>query len=257
MLYLLDNINSHNNLEIALQSCASSKLTTRLAEVLGSKCERVQVTELSLCGGHLTENDICLLFRSAASALQSIKSLKLHDNEISTTNFITTSPLMMQQCRYNLCSLNLSHNPLGTSGILCLEDAIGAGSLLSLNDMVIQQTLTSDQDINGALLTTLCNSLSTHCPNLTHLDVSHNRLGTPGAQAIGSELHHINKQEKGFSLILSDAELHDEGVGAFVSYLHRSCCLNCLIMSSNKISDEGASYLLGRISVSYCHNIVL
>lgn len=105
--------------------------------------------------------------------------------------------------------------------------------------------------------TTLCDSLSTHCPNLTHFDVSHNKLGTPGAQAIGSELHHINKQEKGFSLILSDAELHDEGVSAFVSYLHHSCCLNCLIMSSNNISDEGASYLLGRISVSYCHNIML
>lgn len=254
MLYLLDNIDNHSNLELVLQNCANSQLTRRLAEILGSKYERVQVAELNLCGGHLTEDDICFLFHSAASALQSIRYLKLHDNEISTTTFITTSPLMIKQWRYNLCSLNLSHNPLGTSGVQRLEDAIRAGSLLSLNDMVIQQTLTSDQDINGALLTTLCDSLSTHCPALTYFDVSHNKLGTPGAQAIGSELHHINKQEKGFSLILSDAELHDEGVGAFVSYLHHSCCLNCLIVSSNNISDEGATYLLGRISV---HNILL
>ena len=257
MLYLLDSINSHNNLEIQLKNCTSSKLTARLAEVLANKHERVQVTELSISGGNLTENDICLLFRRAASALQSIKSLKLYDNEISTTTFIITSPLMLKQCPYNLCNLNLSRNPLGTSGIQCLEDAIRAGSLFSLNEMVIQQTLTSDQDINGALLTTLCDSLSIHCPHLNHFDVSHNKLGTPGAQAIGSALHHINKQEKGFSLVLSDTELRDEGVGAFVSYLHCSCCLNCLIMSSNHISDDGALHLLGRTSVSYNHNIML
>ena len=253
MLYLLGSINNHNNLEIRLKNCTSSKLTARLAEVLANKHERVQVTELSISGGNLTENDICLLFRRAASALQSIKSLKLDDNEISTTTFITTSPLMIKQCPYNLCSLNLSRNPLGVSGIQCLEEAIRAGSLFSLNDLIIQQTLTSDQDINGALLIMLCNSLSTHCLQFNHFDVSDNNLGIPGAQAIGSGLHHINTQQKGFTLMLKNTELYDEGVCVFISHLHCPCCLNCLCMSSNNISDNGASHLFQRISVSYNH----
>ena len=82
------------------------------------------------------------------------------------------------------------------SGIQSLEDAIRADSPSSLNKLVIQQTLTSDQDIiNGALLIMLCDSLSTH---LTHFDVSDNYLGIPGALAIGSGLHHINTQQKEF-----------------------------------------------------------
>lgn len=228
-----------------------------MAEVLGNKHGRVQVVELSISGGYLTENDMSLLFQSAASALQSVKSLKLYDNEISTTTFITGSPLMMKQVSYNLCSLNLSHNPLGTSGIQCLEDAIKAGSLSSLKKLIVQHTFTSDQDINGALLIMLCDSLSTHCPHLNHFDVSDNNLGVPGAQAIGSGLHHINTQQEGFTLMLDNTELYDEGVYTFVSHLHSPCCLNCLDMSSNNISDNGVSHLFQSVSVSYNHNIML
>ena len=148
-------------------------------------------------------------------------------NEISTTTFIKASSLT-KQCLYNLCNLNLSHNPLGASGIQCLEDAIRADSLSSLNELIIQHTLTSDQDINGALLIMLCDSLSTHCPHLNHFDVSDNNLGIPGAQAIGSGLHHINTQQKGFTLMLDNTELYDEGVYAFISHLHSPYCLNCL-----------------------------
>lgn len=152
---------------------------------------------------------------------------------------------------YNFCYLNLSHNPLGVTGIQCFENAVCTGSLYSLAQLIIQQTLTSDQDINGALLTTLCDSLSTHCPQLNHFDASHNKLGIPGAQAIGNGLHHINKQEKAFSLVLSNTELYDEDVGAFVSHLHYPCCLNCLILSSNHISNEGATSIFRRMLVSY------
>ena len=121
MSYLLDSINNHNNLDIQLKNCTlRSKLTARLAEVLANKHKRVEVTALCLSGGHLTETDICLLFCRAASALQSIKYLKLHDNEISTTAFIIESLLVMKECLFNLCSLDLSHKLVSKSRISLL-----------------------------------------------------------------------------------------------------------------------------------------
>ena len=256
LLYLIDSINNHSNLDIQLEGCANSKLIERLANILAHKHGRVRVIELNLSSGHLTENDVCLLFRRAASALRSIQSLKLNNNEISTTTFTAEPPLVMKECLYNLRSLNLSHNPLRASGIQCLEDAIRADSLSSLDELIIQQTLTPDQDINGAILIMLCDSLSTHCPQLTHFDVSNNNLGIPGAQAIGRGLHHIYTQQKGFTLVLSNTELYDNGVHAFVSHLNCPCCLNCLIMPSNNISDTGASYIFQWISISYSDNML-
>ena len=159
-----------------------------------------------MCNGvsdcQLINNDIilCYLFHRAAGPLQSIQRLKLNNNELSATIFMVASLPTMKCYFCNLCYLSLSRNPLGVTGIQCFENAVCTGSLYSLAQLVIQQTLTSDQDINGALLTTLCDSLSTHCPQLNHFDASHNKLGIPGAQAIGNGLHHINKQEKGFSL---------------------------------------------------------
>ena len=113
-----------------------------------------------------------------------------------------------------------------------MENTIISGSLFSLRQLVTQQTLTFDQDINGALLFTLCDALSTHRPDRTYFDISHNNLGTPGAQAIGSTLHHINKQKKGFTLVLSNTELYDQGISTFASHLNLSLSsglLSCVI----------------------------
>ena len=254
VLYLLKNISNHDNLDIEFtDTCASSKLIAKLTNVLASKHGNFQVSQLCLNGGHLTDNDIFQLFYNAAIALQSVQSLKLNSNKVTATIFMA-SPLLIKQCFCNLCHLNLSHNPLGASGIQCLENAVITDSLFSLRMLIIQQTLTSDQDINGALLFTLCDALSIHCPHLTHFNASHNNLGTPGAQAIGSALHHINKQENGFTLVLSNTNLYDEGISTFVSHLNYSCHLDCLVVSCNGISDDGASSLMERISVSYQYN---
>ena len=243
VLYVLENINHHDYLEVQFKDCGNSKLIVKLADILASKHGNVQVIELCLSGSHLTDNDVRHLFNRAASAFQSVQFLKLNNNEINTTTFMTASPLEMKQRFCNLYNLNLSHNPLGAIGIKYLEDAVDAGSLSSLSELIIQQTLTSDEDINGALLTTLCDALSTHCPCLNYFDVSHNNLGIPGAHAIGSALQQINQQEKGFNLMLSNTELHDEGVGAFISHLNCPCYLIRLVMSSNGITDDGASHM--------------
>ncbi len=46
--------------------------------------------------------------------------------------------------------------------------------------LYLSDTLTGDVDINGALLTTLLQSISSHCVGLESLDLSDNNLGIPG-----------------------------------------------------------------------------
>jgi hypothetical protein len=248
VLYLLENVGNNYYGKLDLEFIADGKVIAKLAEVLANKHRSLQVTRLHLSGGLLTDNDISHLVSRAEIALRSLQCLQFNNNNITSTTFMA-SPQVMQR----LCYLNLSHNPLGTKGILNLENAITTGSLFSLRQLCIQQTLTSDQDINGALLFTLCDALSTHCSCLNRFDVSHNNLGTPGAQAIGSNLHHINKQKKGFALVLSNTELYDQGISTLVSHLN-SCHLGSLIVSSNSISGDGAAQLMEMISTNYHYN---
>ena len=247
VLYLLENVGNHDNLDLEfIETCANGKLIAKLAEVLANKHESLKVMQLHLSGGLLTDNDIFHLFNKAIICFRSLQSLRLNNNKITTTTFMA-SPQVMRCLRH----LNLSQNPLGANGIQGLENAITTGSLLSLRHLSIQRTLTSDQDINGALLFTLCDALSSHCPQLTYFDASHNNLGTPGAQAIGSNLNQFNKQEKGFTLVLSNTELYDEGISIFASHLIYPCCL---VVSSNSIGGDGAAQLMERISASYQYN---
>ncbi len=80
----------------------------------------------------------------------------------------------------SLTLLELSHNPLGVSGIQSLETAVQSGVLINLKQLWLSNTLTDDADVNGALLTTLLLSIASHCARLITLDLSYNNLGLPG-----------------------------------------------------------------------------
>ncbi len=80
----------------------------------------------------------------------------------------------------SLTLLDLSDNPLGVSGIQSLETAVQSGALINLWRLELSNTLTDDADVNGALLTTLLQSIASHCAQLISLDISENNIGLPG-----------------------------------------------------------------------------
>ena len=80
----------------------------------------------------------------------------------------------------SLRKLNLSQNPFEVSGIQSLETAVRAGVLVNIRSLFLSNIVTDDADVNGALLTTLLQSIASHCAELRRLDLSHNNLGLPG-----------------------------------------------------------------------------
>ncbi len=89
------------------------------------------------------------------------------------------SSFMHTSCT-SLTNLKLSHNPLGVSGIQSLETAVQSGALINLEELMLSNTFTDDADVNGALLTTLLQSITSHCAGLVLLYLSKNNLGLPG-----------------------------------------------------------------------------
>ncbi len=75
---------------------------------------------------------------------------------------------------------NLFLQPTKLSGIQSLETAIRARVLVNMKWLFLSNTLTDDADVNGALLTTLLQSIAFHCSGVRLLDLSSNSLGLPG-----------------------------------------------------------------------------
>ncbi len=58
-----------------------------------------------------------------------------------------------------------------------LETAVQSGALINLLELGLSNTLTDDADVNEALLTTLLQSIASHCADLEYLDLSCNNFG--------------------------------------------------------------------------------
>ena len=141
---------------------------------------------------------------------QKIRELHLSGNSLTHTGINQFFGSIIPSC--HLTHLDLSHNPLGVEGLQVLEDAINEMMLESIQNLILQNCLTCDPDINGALLTTFLEAVFTHYRQLNCLDLSSNNLGLPGAQSLQqasmlSQLH--------LSLFLNNTALGDEGLRAF------------------------------------------
>ncbi len=68
--------------------------------------------------------------------------------------------------------------------IQSLETAVQSGALINLGRLELSNTLTDDADINGALLTTLLQSIASHCTGLFTLTLPDNNLGLSGLCSI-------------------------------------------------------------------------
>ena len=211
---------------INLSRCGlSDKLLKRLTDILSSAGGELKVVELDLNNNKLTSNGVSDLFTRASAAFSSLHRLSLDNNNIDCdgVNSIVTS-LVHTSCK-SLTRLSLSDNPLGVTGILTLERAVEAGVLVNMKHLFLANTLNGDADINGALFTTLLKSISSHCPHLFNLALSHNNLAVPGACALGEALPLLTNVSY---LYLDSTMLDSEAIIAFTD------CINNIIPVSNK-----------------------
>ena len=174
--YVLRHAAQCDNMVISISYCAiDDKLLKELTDILSNVNSKLQIRELSLIQTKLSDKGVADLFKRASTSFTALHMLSLSKNNFTTimTSFLHTSCM-------SLTELILSDNPLGVSGIQSLESAIQSGALINLMRLELANTLTDDADVNGALLTTLLLSISSHCAGMRFLSLSDNYLGIPG-----------------------------------------------------------------------------
>ena len=262
VLYVIVNMQEENNVKINFSNSGVRENQIRaLADILARKNGMLQVTELSLSGNKLTNKSVSDLFHRASTSFQSLRKLNLKGNRIGSDSItlLGKSLVTFDQLSY----LVLSDCPLGVSGMQALEDAVCIGSLPGLKQLNQAGSLTSDADVNGALLATSLDAIVSYCPNLSHLDLSRNNLGVPGASALARVLCQCKKgsvqQELDSLLLIIDAKsvcnnsikqihidetnLGDEGLIALVEC---SCHIG-VSLKGNSIHTTGISCLANAI----------
>ena len=174
--YVLRHAAKCDNMVIRIADCAiNDKLLKELTDILSNANGTLQVRDLSFEQTKLSDKGIADLFQRASAAFTSLGLLWMNVN-----NFTDIMSAYIHISCTSLTQLDLSTNPLGVFGIQSLETAVRAGVLVNLVSLYLSDTLTGDVDINGALLTTLLQSISSHCVGLESLDLSDNNLGIPG-----------------------------------------------------------------------------
>ena len=250
VLYVIANMQECNGMEIDFSdSSVKENQIKTLTDILASKRGTLQVKELKLRGNKLTDKCVSDLFHRASAAFQSLTHLVLSGSE-SIKSIASTLAKSSSGCQ--LSHLNLSHNPLGVSGLQTLENVVRDNLLIKLESLDLDGSLTSDADTNAAWLTTFVEALSTHCPHLERPYLSENNLGVPGASALArviSKLHHISQSKDGLNvrclsnMYLNETNLGDEGLCAFVESLECVHHFDWLYLSDNGIHATGIASL--------------
>ncbi len=190
--YVLCNAEKCDDLEIGIYDCTiNNKLLKELTDILSNANGKLQVRKLFFIQTELSAKGVADLFKRASAAFTTLRYLSLSKNNFTDimSSFIHTSCTSLTQ-------LNLSHNPLGVSGIQSLETAVQSGALINLRRLGLSDTLTDDADVNGALLITLLQSITSHCADLVEFDLSDNNLALPElcsvVENIPLRLNHID-----------------------------------------------------------------
>ena len=147
------------------------------------------------------------------------------DNQIKELMHILTN----KKGKLWTSKLDLSGSRLTVSSLRALESAVSGDVLAKLEDLNLEESLTSDADTNAKWLATL----SDHCPNLESLDLSDNNLGVPGASAV-AKIHVCDK------LHLNKTNLGDKGLTILVESLK---VISSLKLENNDIHASGVSRL--------------
>jgi hypothetical protein len=250
MLYVINYIHiprDTGNVNILFGNSGVREAQIReLADILARKDGMLQIQGLDLSCNELTDKSVVDLFQRASisSSFRSLHWLDFKGNKIGSHSITLLGKSNFNQ----LCALTLSDCPLGVSGMQALEDAVSSGSLHRLNRLLLAGSLTSDADINGALLATSLNVIMCYNFDLTYLDLSRNNLGIPGASALSrilSDQYKITNSsalQRAINIDLDKTNLGDNGLIHFAECSgHKS--VHRLSLNSNDIHATGVSYL--------------
>ena len=242
IVHVLCNFQACHKLSISFAGCnLGDSGVVPLANALTDKSKQLQLEELYLGANNLTDCGVKKVFsKDNFATFQSLMRLSLNENKIGEKGLKTIMTSLSVGSPSRLSSLDLSNNPLGVSGLQALEDAVHAGTLANLKGLHLAGTLTSDPDINGAVLTTFLSSLSSQCPKMYFLGLSNNHLGVPGAQAVGAACSRLTKH---IYLYLNKTNLGDEGVIAFTQSLDGPCHLSVLYIMENVLHHDAMDAL--------------
>ncbi len=178
--YVLRHAAKCDDMVINISYCAiDDKLLKELTDILSNANGKLQVRSLSLRQTKLSEEGVADLFKRASASFTALDNVLLAEN-----NFTDILFSFLHTSWTSLTKLDLSHNLLGVSGIQSLETAVQAGILVNLVALYLSNTLTDDADVNGALLTTLLQSITAHCSGLLILGLSNNNFGLPGLRSV-------------------------------------------------------------------------
>ncbi len=244
--YVVRHVENCDNMVIKISYCAiDDKLLKELTDILSNANGKLQVRQLCLVHTKLSDKGLADLFKRASIAFTALDDLSLSKNIF--TNVM--SSFMHASCM-SLTLLDLSHNPLGVSGILSLETAVQSRALVNLEILFLSKTLTDDADINGALLTTLLQSIAFHCAGLKGLYLSDNILGLPGlcsvVENIPIELNYISLSTTHLAASFHP-ELHYIVTSEMLNLFPNSLCrLKKMYLGSSNFSGTAGTFLLAK-----------
>ena len=260
VLYIIANMQEWSGMEIDFSNSGvrENQIKT-LTDILASKHGKLQVEKLRLSGNKQTDKCVSDLFNRASAAFQSLTELDLRGNRIGSESIksIASTLAKSSSSGCQLSRLDLSHNPLGVSGLQTLEDIVCDILLSMLEFLYLAGCLTCDADTNAAWLTTFVEALSPHCPHLERFVLSENNLGVPGASALGrviSKLHHHSQSNDRLnvkflsSMFLNKICLGDKGLCAFVENFECIHHFDWLDLRDNGIHAAGIASLAAAVS---------
>ena len=253
MLYVITNMDEGSGISMYLKNSGIRDDQIRaLTDILVNKHGKLQIEWLDLSSNKLTDSSITNLFCNASNAFQSLKWLFLGGNRIGEESIKSIITSLAKQSFTALSTLDLSYISLRVS---YLQDAIRSGSLSTLKQLSLQGSLTSSASTNSALLATLVEGPSSHCPNLNILVLSENNLGASGGSALARVISHHNKlklelglQQDWLKVInLNETKLGDEGLCSFVKELETPHFISGLHLKGNDIHSSGISCLVDAV----------
>ena len=265
IVYLVSTIQECTTLKLIFSYSGIGEDSIRaLADALANKNGELQIQRLSLDGNRLTDKCLSDLFGRASVAFKSLQTLEVSDNRIRAVSLHSIAAPMEKLSFRRLLILDLSHNPLGISGMQALDKAASSDVFVHLHSLNLQGCLTDDAGVNAKLL------FKFHCHQLSVINLSYNNLGIPGATALSkiisktNDFYFISKlfsmmamEAEGlpfvevdgpsFTVIINETNIGDLGLIAFVENLDSHIRFDTLDLKGNGIHDTGISHLIQAI----------
>ena len=207
-MYVIDNMHCHSSecdgMIINFSACSlDEKQIIKLTDILRKETKPPQLKNLDMSDNNLSDSCVADFFHRAKAAFQSIEKLFLSNNKIGIKGISTIMKALANSSSRSVMQLDLSFNPLTTTGLQLLQDAIRSGHLINLEILYLQGSLTADANVNIRYLFMLAEVLLKFCPHLRRLDLSDNDLGEPGTPYIITLTSQLIRHNKSLDLRLN------------------------------------------------------